>query len=103
MYAYAEIKGQQFRLEPGSKIQVPLFDKQPGESFEITPLIVLNDGEKSLFGAACQGALAKATVVEHGKTDRILIFRKKRRKGFQKCNGHRQNYTTIKIDEIVKA
>jgi len=103
MYAYAEIKGYQYRIAPGEEIQVPLFDISPGEKLEIAPLIAYYDGEKAIFGEACQGLSAKATVVSHGKSLRILVFRKKRRKDFRKRIGHRQGFTTIKIDEIVKA
>lgn len=103
MYAYAEIKGHQFRLEPGKEIKVPLFKNEPGDTIEIAPLSAYNDGKTSLFGEDCKDFSAKATVVSHGRDPKILVFHKKRRKGYKKSQGHRQDFTTLKIDEIVKA
>jgi len=103
MYAYAEIKGHQFRLAPGDEIEVPLFKNEVGENIEISPLLVYNDGKKSLFGADCQGFAAKATITGHDRSPKIIVFRKKRRKGFKTKNGHRQGFTKIRVDEIVKA
>lgn len=103
MYAYAEIKGHQFRLTPGEEIEVPLFTNEVGENIEISPLLLYNDGKKSLFGPDCQGFTAKATVTAHGRSPKIIVFRKKKRKGFKVSNGHRQDFTKIRVDEIVKA
>jgi len=103
MYAYAEIKGHQFRLTLGEEIEVPLFKNEVGENIEISPLLLYNDGKKSLFGPDCQGFTAKATVTAHGRGPKIIVFRKKKRKGFQVSNGHRQGFTKIRVDEIVKA
>jgi large subunit ribosomal protein L21 len=103
MYAYADIKGMQFRLVPGEKVKVPLMDQKPGDKIEISTLLSYNDGEKNFFGENCAGFLAKATVLAHGKDPKIIVFRKKRRKGFRVTKGHRQDFTTIQIDELTKA
>lgn len=93
----------QFRLVPGEKINVPLMAQNPGDKIEIAPLLSYNDGEKNYFGENCSGFAAKATVVAHGRDDKIIVYRKKRRKGFRMTKGHRQDFTTIQIDELTKA
>ncbi|NQS98855.1 MAG: 50S ribosomal protein L21 [candidate division Zixibacteria bacterium] len=102
MYGYAEIKGHQFRLIPGEEIEVPAFEVEVGGEIDISPLLVFADGEQTFFGGDCAGFTAKATVIAHGKYPKIIIFKKKRRKGYKVTRGHRQKFTTLRIDEIVK-
>lgn len=103
MYGYAEIKGYQFRIVPGEKIEVPAFNAEVGSKVDIAPLLLYSDEDKTLFGEECAGFTAKATIVAHGKGDKIVVFKKKRRKGYKVTRGHRQKYTSLRIDEIVKS
>ncbi len=101
MYGYAEIRGRQFRLVPGGTVKVPSIDLEVGSGYEISPLLMFNDGQATLFGKDCANVKAKTTVVEHGYAPKIIVLRKKRRKGFKVRRGHRQGYSLLRIDEIV--
>jgi large subunit ribosomal protein L21 len=101
--AYAIIKtgGKQFRVEEGKTVRVPSIDKQAGESVDLDVMLVAGgDGPK--VGSTLDAASARvaATVVDHGRDDKIIVFKKKRRKHYKRKQGHRQGYTTLKIDSI---
>src|SRR5918998_641657 len=101
--AYAIIKsgGKQFRVEEGKTVRVPSIDKQAGESVEIDALMISGaDGETKVGSSLTDGARVAATVVDHGRDDKIIVFKKKRRKQYKRKQGHRQGYTTLKIDSI---
>lgn len=101
MYAIAEIAGRQFQLEAGAKLRVPLLEAEAGDKLAVDRVLALVDGEKSRFGApTLEGVKVEATVLEHGKDKKVLNFKMKRRKGFRKLKGHRQNYTLIQVDGI---
>ena len=99
--AYAIIRsgGKQFRVEEGMRVRVPLMDKEVGSSVELDVLLL--GGEESKVGAPIvDGARVAATVVDHGRDTKIIVFKKKRRKQYKRTKGHRQDYTTLKIDSI---
>src|SRR4051812_42868408 len=99
--AYAIIRsgGKQFRVEEGATVRVPTLDRAAGETVELEALVV--GGEDVRVGSpAVEGARVTATVVDHGRGDKIIVFKKKRRKQYKRTHGHRQNYTTVKIDSI---
>ena len=103
--AYAIIRsgGKQFRVEEGATVRVPTLDKQVGETVELEALVVSGgaEGDGVKVGSpAVEGARITATVVDHGRGDKIIVFKKKRRKQYKRTQGHRQNYTTVKIDSI---
>ena len=101
--AYAIIKsgGKQFRVEEGKTVRVPSINKQAGESVELDAMLVAGeDGAKVGSTLDAAGARVAATVVEHGRDDKIIVFKKKRRKHYKRKQGHRQGYTTLKIDSI---
>jgi len=103
--AYAIIRsgGKQFRVEEGATVRVPTLDKQVGETIELEALVVgggaEGDGVK-VGSPSVEGARVTATVVDHGRGDKIIVFKKKRRKQYKRTQGHRQNYTTVKIGSI---
>ncbi|HEX8891485.1 MAG TPA: 50S ribosomal protein L21 [Pyrinomonadaceae bacterium] len=100
--AYAIIKsgGKQFRVEEGKTVRVPSLAKQAGEAVELDVLLV-GDGDGAKAGSSLgEGARVAATVVDHGRDDKIIVFKKKRRKHYKRKQGHRQGYTTLKIDSI---
>ena len=101
--AYAIIKsgGKQFRVEEGKTVRVPSIDKQAGETVELAAVLVAGeDGAKVGSTLDAGSARVAATVVEHGRDDKIIVFKKKRRKHYKRRQGHRQGYTTLKIDSI---
>lgn len=100
MYAVVEIAGQQFTVAPKQTLTVPLLDKSVGDSVEFSNILLASNGDKVSVGAPYIKGSVKATVNAHGKGDKVLVFHKKRRKGYQKLNGHRQQYTTITINDI---
>ena len=101
--AYAIIRsgGKQFRVEEGSTVRVPSLDKQAGETVELEALVIGGGGDGVKVGSpAVEGARVTGTVVDHGRGDKIIVFKKKRRKQYKRTQGHRQNYTTVKIESI---
>lgn len=101
--AYAIIKtgGKQFRVEEGKTVRVPSIDKQAGEAVELDVLMVAGgEGDARVGSGLDSGAKVGATVVDHGRDDKIIVFKKKRRKHYKRKQGHRQGYTTLKIDTI---
>jgi large subunit ribosomal protein L21 len=100
MYAVVEIAGLQFAVSPKQTLQVPLLENNPGDTLEFTNILLASDNGKVSVGTPYITGSVKATVNDHGKGDKILVFHKKRRKGYQKLNGHRQRYTSITINDI---
>jgi len=100
MYAIARIAGKQFRLEMDTTIKVPKLPLEVGDTYEISDLLFLTDGQKARIGSDAKGLTAIAKVVRHGRDDKVMVHRKKRRKGFQVNKGHRQQYTLLHIEKI---
>ena len=101
--AYAIIRSgdKQFRVEEGGTVRVPTLEAQAGDTVELEALVVGGTDVGVLVGTpAVEGARVTATVVDHGRGDKIIVFKKKRRKQYKRTQGHRQNYTTVKIDSI---
>jgi len=101
MYAIVEIAGQQFKVEKDQKVFVHRLNAEEGSkvSFD-NVLLVDNDGKVKVGVPTVSGAKVSATVLNHLKGEKVLVFKKKRRKGYQKMNGHRQYLTRIQIEEI---
>lgn len=100
MYAIARIAGKQFRLETNETVKVPRLPLEVGAAYEITDLLFITDGQKAKIGSDARGLTAIAKVIRHGRDDKIIVHRKKRRKGFQVTKGHRQPYTLLQIEKI---
>ena len=101
MYAIVEIAGQQFKVEKDQQIFVHRLDAEEGSKVDFEKvLLVDNDGKVNVGAPAVKGAKVTAKVVSHVKGDKVLVFKKKRRKGYQKLNGHRQVFTQITIESI---
>ena len=94
-YAIIKTGGKQFSVEAGQTLRVPTLDKKEGDKIDVDALLVA-DGKDVKLGSAT----VKATVVGHGRADKIIVFKKKRRKTYRRTKGHRQDYTEIKIDKI---
>ena len=102
MYAIVEIAGQQFKVEAGKEIFVQRLPQAKDENVEFDSVLLLeNEGKVKVGAPYVKGAVVKATVIaDDVKADKVLVFKKIRRKGFQTLNGHRQKLTKIKINEI---
>ena len=101
MYAIGDIAGQQFKVEAGKQIFVNRQAAEVGEALSFDKVLLLdNEGDVKVGAPYISGAAVKATVVEHCKADKVIIFKKKRRKGYQKKNGHRQYLTKLQIEGI---
>jgi large subunit ribosomal protein L21 len=101
MYAIVDIAGQQFKVEKDQKVYVHRLDTEEGKKVNFDRVLLIDDNGKVNIGApAISGAQVSATVLEHLKGDKVIVFKKKRRKGYQKKNGHRQSLTEIQINDI---
>lgn len=102
MYAIVEIAGQQFKVEKDRKIYVHRLQAEEGEAVDFEKvLLVDNDGKIKVGTPTVKDAKVTARVLEHIKGDKVLVFKKKKRKGYKKLNGHRQQFTQLLIDSIV--
>lgn len=102
MYAIVDIAGQQFKVEAGNEIFVQRLPQAKGADVEFDKVLLLdNEGDVKVGTPYVDGAVVKATVLaDDVKADKVIVFKKIRRKGFQKLNGHRQLLTKVKINEI---
>jgi large subunit ribosomal protein L21 len=102
MYAIVEIAGKQFRVAKDMKIKVPLLDVEPGKSVDFDQVMLVEDdkGDVKLGTPVVGETSVTARVIEHGRDPKIIVFKKKRRKGYQKKRGHRQDFSLIEITGI---
>ena len=101
MYAIVDFAGQQFKVEAGKQIFVNRQAAEVGSALSFDKVLLLdNEGDVKVGAPYVSGAVVNATVVEHCKADKVIIFKKKRRKGYQKKNGHRQYLTKLQIEGI---
>lgn len=102
MYAIVEIAGQQFKVEKDKKLFVHQLEAEVGTSVHFeNVLLVDNDGKVAVGTPTVKGAKVTAKVLEHVRGEKVLVFKKKRRKTYQKMNGHRQYFTKIQVETIV--
>jgi large subunit ribosomal protein L21 len=92
--------GKQFSVEKGATLRVPSLKHDVGASIELEVLAATGDKEIRVGAPQVEGAKVTATVVDHGRAPKIIVFKKKRRKHYKRTKGHRQGYTTLKIDSI---
>ncbi len=104
MYAIVEIAGQQFKAEAGRRLYVHRLEAEQGSVVEFDKVLLIdNEGTVQVGTPAVEGAKVVAEVLSHLKGEKVIVFKKKRRKGYRKKNGHRQYLTEVKINEIVVA
>jgi len=105
MYAVFQTGGKQFRAEPGRRLRIPSLDAEPGDSVTFDHVLLAADGEEQerVGTPVVEGAAVRAEVVRHGRADKVIVFKKKRRKGYRRKQGHRQGFTEIRIDEVTLA
>jgi large subunit ribosomal protein L21 len=101
MYAIVDIAGKQFKVTKDQFIFIPKQEGESGASVTFDQvLLVDNDGKVSVGTPQVKGAKVSGKILEHVKGDKVLVFKKKRRKGYKKLNGHRQDFTRIQIENI---
>lgn len=101
MYAIVEIAGQQFKVEKDRKVYVHRLDAEEGAQVEFDKVLLVENGSDVKVGTpTVAGAKVTAKVISHVKADKVIIFKKKRRKTFERKNGHRQSMTQIQIEAI---
>ena len=101
MYAIVDLAGKQYRVEEGQKVYVHRLNGDEGSEVTFDKVFMIDADGKVNFGQpVIEGASVTATILEHLKGDKVLVFKKKRRKGYQKLNGHRQFLSQIRIDKI---
>mgnify|MGYP001201224166 FL=1 len=101
MIAVVDILGQQFKVSENTKYYVPRLTQEPDSGITFDQVLLLSDGKETKVGSpVIKGAKVTAKVISHLKDDKVLVFKKKRRKGYQKMNGHRQHLTRIEVTKI---
>jgi large subunit ribosomal protein L21 len=101
MYAIMETGGQQFAVQEGDKVRVPKLELEPKKNFTIEKILLIGGQEKPLIGAPyVQGAKIEAQVTDHGKSDKVVVFKFKKRVKYRRKKGHRQLYTEVLIKKI---
>lgn len=102
MYVIVEIQGQQFKAEAGKKLFVHRLEAECGAAVEFDKVLLSDkDGEVKIGAPVIEGAKVVCEVLSHVRGEKVIIFKKKRRKGYRKRNGHRQNFTEVLIKEVV--
>jgi len=103
MYAIIKSGGKQYRVQAGEQVRVEALAAEVGSSISLEEVLLVGTGDGVTVGAPLvSGAKVKATVVSHGRGDKVKIFKLRRRKHYQKTQGHRQSYTELRIDDIVQ-
>ena len=101
MYAVIKTGGKQYRVAAGEKLKIEQIPADVGAEITLDQILMVGEGESVQIGAPLiAGASVKATVLSQGRHDKVTIFKMRRRKHYQKHQGHRQNYTEIRIDGI---
>lgn len=101
MYAIINISGKQYKASSGARLRVPKQDGETGTRLTFDKVLLINDGKNTKIGEpVLKGVSVTGTIIEHGRDKKILVYKKKRRKGYQRKNGHRQWFTEIEFDSI---
>jgi len=103
MQALVEHKGKQFLVEENVELKFPYLGGKVGEKFDLEKILYIDDSKKKEFGKPYLKNLSiSGKILSHGRDDKIVVFKMKRRKGYQVKNGHRQNFTLVKIQKFKK-
>ncbi len=101
MYAVIKTGGKQYRVQSGEKLKIELIPAEVGAQVQLDQVLMVSDGDAVTFGRPLvNGAKVTATVLAHGRHDKVKIFKMRRRKHYQKHQGHRQGFTEVQIDTI---
>ena len=101
MYAIIRTGGKQYQVAAGDILRVEKLQGNVGDTVELSDILMVVDGEEIKIGQpVIEGAKVVAKITEQGKADKVIVFKKKRRKGYKVKRGHRQQYTALSIEEI---
>ncbi len=101
MYAVVKTGGKQYKVTKGEVIKVEKLDAEVGSEVDLQDVLMVIDGDSIRVGSPIlENATVKAKVLEHGKDKKVIVFKKKRRKGYKKKRGHRQHFTTLEIRDV---
>ena len=101
MYAIFEAKGKQFRAEPDATLRMPTLDAEPGDRVTFDHVLLAERDDQIIVGQpSLDGAAVAAEVICHARGDKIIVFKMKKRKGYRRKQGHRQDYTGVRIEKI---
>jgi len=101
LFAIIKSGGKQYKVEEGQSLKVELINKPEGENIEISDVLLIDTGKDVLLGnPIVKGASVTARIVEHGKSEKVIVFKKKRRKQYKRFKGHRQNFSALQIEKI---
>ncbi|NLD24768.1 MAG: 50S ribosomal protein L21 [Bacteroidales bacterium] len=102
MYVIVDIQGQQFKVQKDQKLFVHRINANEGDSVEFTNVLLIgNDDDITIGSPTVEGAKVVVEVLSHVKGDKVLVFKKKRRKGYSKLNGHRQQFSQVIVKDII--
>ena len=102
MFAVIRTGGKQFRAAPGTTLLIPSLDAEPGTTVTFDDVLLASDGDDVSVGApSVEGVKVTAEVVAHDRTKKITVFKRKRRKGYRRKQGHRQGFTVVRVAEII--
>ena len=102
MHALIEYAGKQFKVEEGSSIRVPRVQREVGSKVSIDKILYIDDGKKKTVGTPLvHGAKIDGEITSHGRERKVVVFKFKRRKGYQNKNTHRQDFTTLKVGKLI--
>jgi len=103
MYAIVDIAGQQFKVEKGQELFVHRLEGEKGTKLDFNKVMLIDhDGKTTVGTPVIEGAHVEGTIVDHLRGDKLFVFKKKRRKGYKKFNGHRQYLSLVKIEDILE-
>jgi len=100
MYAVIETGGKQYRVTPGETVEIETLPGDVGAEVEFSRVLGVFDGDQVKSGTAAGGARVKGTITAHGRGDKTIVFKFKRKKQYKRTIGHRQNFTRVQITEI---
>ena len=104
MYAVVRTGGKQYKVAPGDVILVEKLDGEAGAEIKLDDILMVNDGTTTVIGSpTVEGAVVTASIIEQGRADKILVFKKKRRQGYRRMAGHRQDQTVLRILDVAGA
>ena len=102
MYALINLSGKQIKIEEGKDVKIPFQSTKVGSKIKIENVLFFDDGKKKQVGNPFIKSLAfEAKIIAHGEENKILVYKKKRRKGYEKKRGHKQKFSMIKVDKLV--
>ncbi len=101
MYAVIETGGKQYRVTPGEQLEIETLAGEVGADVEFGRVLAVVDGDTVTAGSAVEAARVTATITAHGRGEKVIVFKFKRKKQYRRTIGHRQNFTRVKVNEVL--